>query len=220
MLENFVNLGRVEVGAVSAAISHHRKGESAVVHANLGYASETLAQLDSALQNVPSKATRKYVRAAERRPLFWNDEGFWDAMPSVLSSALNSLHAEGYRQGVSIRLTGQEVNDMSVLHVSFPQSSLDRQQREKVRLLAHMLRPAVHVATRATNPLTARQIQVLTAASGGMSNNQIADQLMLSRRTVATHFEHIYQRLGTSSRVRAIGWAAEQGLIESVDNHS
>lgn len=213
MLEKFVNLGRAEVGAVSAAITHHRKDTSAVVQANLGYTPETLAQLDGALRNVPSKATHKYVRTADTQPLFWNDQGFWDAMPSELSHALNSLHAEGYRQGVSIRLAGQEVNDMSVLHVSFPQPSLDQQQREQVRLLAQMLRPAVRLATRSANRLTERQIQVLAAAARGMSNNQIADQLMLSRRTVATHFEHIYQRLGTSSRARAVAWAAEQGLI-------
>lgn len=52
--------------------------------------------------------------------------------------------------------------------------------------------------------LTKRQAEVLALATRGLSAQQIADLLVLSRRTVEKHFETIYAQLGVKTRARAI----------------
>lgn len=52
--------------------------------------------------------------------------------------------------------------------------------------------------------LTRRQTEVLGLASQGMSNGEIAAELVLSRKTVKNHMHAIYQGLGVSSRAEAI----------------
>jgi DNA-binding CsgD family transcriptional regulator len=55
--------------------------------------------------------------------------------------------------------------------------------------------------------LTKRQAEVLALATGGLSAQQIADALVLSRRTVEKHFEAIYNHLGVNSLAQAIALA-------------
>ena len=52
--------------------------------------------------------------------------------------------------------------------------------------------------------LTTRQAQVLRLLACGKSNEQIAQALLISAATVGKHLEHIYTRLGVSSRGQAI----------------
>jgi len=48
--------------------------------------------------------------------------------------------------------------------------------------------------------LTAQELQIAQLAAEGLSNRQIAEQLFLSHRTVASHLYHIFPKLGISSR--------------------
>jgi DNA-binding CsgD family transcriptional regulator len=52
--------------------------------------------------------------------------------------------------------------------------------------------------------LTPRERDVLELLVAGRTNQEIADALFISRRTVATHVEHIFSKLGVSSRATAI----------------
>ena len=60
-------------------------------------------------------------------------------------------------------------------------------------------RPA---GTRVTAILTNRERQIAALVAQGLSNREIAEREMISRRTVDAHVEHIYAKLGISSRVR------------------
>jgi len=60
--------------------------------------------------------------------------------------------------------------------------------------------------------LTAREKEVLTLASQGMTTQQIASELFLSTQTVRTHFKNIYPKLGVNSRSEAIVYAMQHGL--------
>ncbi|MGV9309979.1 MULTISPECIES: response regulator transcription factor [unclassified Nonomuraea] len=60
--------------------------------------------------------------------------------------------------------------------------------------------------------LTAREAQVLTRVAAGDSNPQIAAALVLSVRTVTTHLEHIFAKLGCDSRTRVTTKALAEGL--------
>lgn len=60
--------------------------------------------------------------------------------------------------------------------------------------------------------LTTRELEVLRLIAAGNSNQQIADELYLSRGTVKIHVTHILAKLGVSSRTAAADIAHRQGL--------
>lgn len=53
-------------------------------------------------------------------------------------------------------------------------------------------------------PLTPREQEVLALVAQGFTNEQIADALVISKRTVRQHLNHIYAKLGVSSRLQAV----------------
>jgi DNA-binding CsgD family transcriptional regulator len=61
--------------------------------------------------------------------------------------------------------------------------------------------------------LTAREVEVLSLVAAGSSNVEIAGELVVSRRTVSTHVEHILEKLGVSSRAAAAGRASSEGFL-------
>ena len=66
----------------------------------------------------------------------------------------------------------------------------------------------------ATRPLTEREIEILRLIAKGLSNNEAARVLTLSRATVRTHLEHIYEKLEVTNRVEAVTEGLRKGLIE------
>jgi DNA-binding CsgD family transcriptional regulator len=62
--------------------------------------------------------------------------------------------------------------------------------------------------------LTDREVEVLQLVARGDTNRQIARTLVISERTVAHHLEHIYDRIGVSSRAAAVFFAMEHDLIQ------
>jgi len=66
----------------------------------------------------------------------------------------------------------------------------------------------------ARRPLTDREIDILRLIAKGLSNNEAAGVLGLTRSTVRTHLEHIYQKLDVTNRVEAVTEGLLKGLIE------
>ncbi len=62
-------------------------------------------------------------------------------------------------------------------------------------------------------PLTPREREVLRFLAEGRSNQEIANALSISPRTVATHIHNILGKLGVSSRAAAVAMALRQGMI-------
>ncbi len=65
--------------------------------------------------------------------------------------------------------------------------------------------------------LTDREVDVLRLAARGLSNRQIAQELVLSDRTVETHLKHVYDKTGRRTRAGAAVFAMEHDLLISVD---
>jgi HD-GYP domain-containing protein (c-di-GMP phosphodiesterase class II) len=62
--------------------------------------------------------------------------------------------------------------------------------------------------------LTERQVEVLRLVSRGLSNAEIAERLVLSRRTVEHHVQDIYLKIGASTRAGAAMFAMQHGLLD------
>jgi DNA-binding NarL/FixJ family response regulator len=75
---------------------------------------------------------------------------------------------------------------------------------------------AADSAVRAHDAITRRQREVAVLIARGLSNAEIAQQLVLTPGTVANHVEAILRRLALRSRTSIAVWAVEQGLYRSV----
>jgi HD-GYP domain-containing protein (c-di-GMP phosphodiesterase class II) len=76
----------------------------------------------------------------------------------------------------------------------------------QARPRAHDLRPA---------GLSDREIEVLRLVATGFSNREIAEKLVISPRTAEHHVQHIYRKLGVTSRPAVAFYAMEHGLVTS-----
>lgn len=61
--------------------------------------------------------------------------------------------------------------------------------------------------------LTSREVEVLRLVAQGMTNERVANQLIISPRTVDTHLTSIYGKIGVSSRSAATRYAVEHHLV-------
>lgn len=66
--------------------------------------------------------------------------------------------------------------------------------------------------------LTTREVEVLRLLAGGLSNKQVAERLVIARKTVDNHVEHVYAKIGVSNRARASLFAVRHGLMSPVEN--
>lgn len=63
--------------------------------------------------------------------------------------------------------------------------------------------------------LTTREKEILTLIAQGLSNQQIAEKLFISIKTVQTHRAHILEKLGLHDRTELVRYAIRKGLIQA-----
>jgi DNA-binding NarL/FixJ family response regulator len=61
--------------------------------------------------------------------------------------------------------------------------------------------------------LSDREVEVLRLLARGLSNRAIAGSLFISSRTAEHHVQHIYSKIGASTRAAAAMFAMEHGLL-------
>ncbi len=61
--------------------------------------------------------------------------------------------------------------------------------------------------------LTERELEVFTLVGRGLSNQEIADELVLGETTVKTHVSHVFSKLDVRDRVQAVVLAYETGIV-------
>ncbi len=68
---------------------------------------------------------------------------------------------------------------------------------------------------RAEHPagLTGREVEVLQLAARGLTTREIADRLYISPKTADHHIQHVYTKIGVSSRGAAALWAMQNAIV-------
>ena len=61
--------------------------------------------------------------------------------------------------------------------------------------------------------LSHRELEVLRLIALGHTNTEVAEQLLVSVRTIETDRSHVHRKLGLSSRAELVGYALERGLV-------
>lgn len=84
-------------------------------------------------------------------------------------------------------------------------------------VVRELKRPAETPATRPEN-LTKREIDVIRLIAKGYSNRQIAEELLISDRTVSTHVGRILKKLQLENRTQIALYALRKGLVDLVDS--
>ncbi len=67
----------------------------------------------------------------------------------------------------------------------------------------------------AAQELTERERKVVVLIARGLSNGEIANELVLSKRTVEKHIANILSKLGLTNRAQIVRWAIENGLTDA-----
>ncbi|HTU86853.1 MAG TPA: response regulator transcription factor [Solirubrobacteraceae bacterium] len=82
--------------------------------------------------------------------------------------------------------------------------------RRVIDRMAH--HPPSDVGARGVDELTPREREVLELLAGGLSNAEIATELVIEESTVKTHVKRVLMKLGLRDRVQAVIFAYENGL--------
>ncbi|MBL6802339.1 MAG: helix-turn-helix transcriptional regulator [Cyanobacteria bacterium] len=61
--------------------------------------------------------------------------------------------------------------------------------------------------------LSAREIEIIELVAEGLTNQEIADRLTISKRTVDNHVSNVFTKTGSKNRVALLNWAMDHGKI-------
>jgi LuxR family maltose regulon positive regulatory protein len=142
---------------------------------------------------------------------------------TILSDALGLAFPEGYvrvfvDEGAPMahlvgKLASARVSGQIELPDDVSIDDLERLRRAFGDGSAAKPRPDRTGAAGVVEPLTRREMQVLGLMAVGMSNQEIADELVVVLDTVKKHVGHIFDKLGAANRTQAVARARVNGLL-------
>jgi LuxR family maltose regulon positive regulatory protein len=86
-------------------------------------------------------------------------------------------------------------------------------ETKKDRRRTRETRPPAGAHPGLIEPLSERELEVLRLIAGGLSNREIAQELVVAISTVKTHINNIYRKLDVSKRTQAVARARELQLL-------
>jgi DNA-binding NarL/FixJ family response regulator len=93
-------------------------------------------------------------------------------------------------------------------------SALSLEQAVEYARLLPLKAAGTHGTRRGSDDLTVREREVAALIARGESNGEIADGLVVSKRTVEKHVANILSKLGFTNRAQIVRWAIESGLVK------
>jgi NarL family two-component system response regulator LiaR len=128
-----------------------------------------------------------------------------DVFPALKAGALGYLLKHSAPDDV-LRAIRQAHRGETVLHPAIARM-----------VLQELHRPPQPRQSPTTDPLSAREIEVLRLLARGMSNQEIADTLVVGEATVRSHVSAILRKLQLASRTQAALYALREGLASLGD---
>ena len=61
--------------------------------------------------------------------------------------------------------------------------------------------------------LSTREIEIIELVAEGLTNQEIAERLTISKRTVDNHVSNVFTKTGSKNRVALLNWAMDNGRI-------
>ncbi|MGB1416667.1 MAG: helix-turn-helix domain-containing protein [Synechococcus sp.] len=61
--------------------------------------------------------------------------------------------------------------------------------------------------------LSGREVEIIELVAEGLTNQEIADRLTISKRTVDNHVSNVFTKTGSKNRVALLNWAMDNGKI-------
>lgn len=120
---------------------------------------------------------------------------------------------EAARVRILVGIACRNLGDQNSAEMEFDAARWVFQQLGAVSDIARAEELSRKTATRAAGGLTAREVQVLTLATTGKTNQEIAATLVISEHTVRRHLQNIFAKIGVSSRAAATAYAYQHDLI-------
>lgn len=116
--------------------------------------------------------------------------------------------------GYCLKNTSRRELARSARLVAQGKRTLDPTVTEKVmnKLVESLTNPGGRVEQ---GPLSAREVEVVRLVARGLTNKQIAQELIIAEKTARNHVSHILEKLGVNRRSQAAAWAIEKGLTDS-----
>jgi non-specific serine/threonine protein kinase len=131
--------------------------------------------------------------------------GAADALRTVMSLPLPPVDRELYERGVE---TARAALGSRKFQVAF-----DRGRSLEGDMAIDLALGSEPATVRETSLLTNRELEVARLVGQGFANKEIADQLVVSVRTVEAHVTNALNKLGLRSRAQLAVWTVEHGLI-------
>ena len=120
---------------------------------------------------------------------------------------------EAARARVLIGIACRELGDDDTAAMELEAARRAMQELGAAPDVARLDEPTEKAGPQAADGLTAREGEVLRLVAAGKTNRAIADELVISEKTVARHVSNIFTKLGLSSRSAATAYAYERGFV-------
>src|SRR5215472_2775268 len=159
------------------------------------------------------------IEAAALRALALADGGDQAAASASLAEALALAAPEGYirvfaDEGAPMaRLLGRLAAAQRTGRVVFPGPVPQRYLNQLIQAFQPPAAPPAARDTSLAEPLSERELEVLRLLAAGKSNQQIADELVVTLATVKKHVGHILGKLTAGNRTQAVARARVLGLL-------
>jgi non-specific serine/threonine protein kinase len=201
------HLGGIALARDDQTVARHRLGDSVAILHELGDAAGIAFVLErfvglAVARERPAEAVRLAAAAAALReaagtPLWPSGQARLDQTLEPARRALGEgLAAAAWQAGYALTPDEAVTEALAITDLASKDGAGANRPHDSARTV-----------------LTSREQEVATLIAHGHTNRQIADELVITPGTVASHVVHILNKLGYNSRSQVAVWAVEQGLL-------